>query len=64
MELEEPINANDEKDVCDNNDVEVIRRVLDEMIERFFFSSAYFYLKYFRNDSKAFDPTMITHKIL
>ncbi|VDO09925.1 unnamed protein product [Brugia timori] len=33
MELEEPINANDEKDVCDNNDVEVIRRVLDEMIE-------------------------------
>ncbi|VDK66481.1 unnamed protein product [Onchocerca ochengi] len=33
MELEEPMNANDEKDIPDNNDVKVIRRVLDEMIE-------------------------------
>ncbi|KAM3722650.1 NADH-ubiquinone oxidoreductase 29subunit [Dirofilaria immitis] len=33
MELEEPINANDEKSISDSDDVEVIRRVLDEMIE-------------------------------
>uniref|UniRef100_A0A0R3S057 Uncharacterized protein n=1 Tax=Elaeophora elaphi TaxID=1147741 RepID=A0A0R3S057_9BILA len=33
MELEEPINANDKKDVSNDNDVEVVRRVLDEMIE-------------------------------
>lgn len=39
MELEEPINANDEKDVSDESDVEVIRRVLDEMIERYFLCS-------------------------
>ncbi|EFO16904.1 hypothetical protein LOAG_11601 [Loa loa] len=32
MELEKPMSANDRKDVCGDNDVEVIRRVLDEMI--------------------------------
>ncbi|KAL4003663.1 hypothetical protein ACH3XW_8530 [Acanthocheilonema viteae] len=33
IELEEMINANNEKDVLNDNNVEVIRRILDEMIE-------------------------------
>lgn len=38
MELEESISGDDEK-----NDLEVIRRVLDEMVERYFFClSVYF----------------------
>lgn len=38
MELEKPINVNDEKN-APNDDVEVIRRILDEMIERQFLCS-------------------------